>query len=307
MLDTNNQIETSPLDNADPSLTNGNRVVMRRAGFGLAGLAAASLFSRPASAATVTDADIFNFALNFEYLGAEYYLRGVTGKGVSSYTSVTGSGTAGTVVGGSLVPFQSTALAYYAQQLANDELAHVEFVRAALTAEGATPIAEPSIDLADSWTVLATAAGLIVPGQSFNPYESEVNFFLGAYVLEDVCVSALAGAAGLLTNAQNISYAAGMLGAEGYQAGAIRAYLADIGGGAATAAISALRAKLSGTFDNGTDANSNPFNFTNVDYNGQVSRRTTSQVLSIAYGSGTAGTASGLFFPAGVNGTITTV
>lgn len=308
MLDVISQNEGSPLPEPAEMETNGRRVVMRRAGFGIAGIAAAGLLaSRPANASAATDEAIFNFALNFEYLGAEYYLRAVTGKGLSSFSAVTGvGGSPGTVTGGSPVPFQTEALAYYAQQLANDELAHVLFVRQAL---GDLAIAEPTIDLVNSWQTLAVAAGLSTADSStpFNPYANEVNFLLGAYILEDVCVTALAGAAALLTVPDNISYAASLLGAEGYQAGAIRGYLADIGGGDATNAISALRATLGGTFDNGTNADGNPWNFTNVDYNGQVARRTTSQVLSIAYGTNAVGTNKGLFFPNGVNGSITTV
>ncbi len=308
MLDTTIQPETSASVVPEDNATNGRRVVMRRAGFGLAGIAATTLLaSKSASAATITDADIFNFALNFEYLGAEYYLRAVTGNGLGTYVGaagLAGTGTQGQVTGGSLVPFQTTAVAYFAQQLANDELGHVLFIREAL---GSAAIAEPAIDLADAWTVLATAAGLVAPGVSFNPYANEINFLLGAYVLEDVCVTALAGAAALLTSPDNIAYAAGLLGAESYQAGLIRSYLSEIGGGAATNAISALRAKLSGVGDNGTDANGNPYNFTNVDINSQAYRRTPSQVLTIAYGASAPGTSSGLFFPAGVNGAVTTV
>ncbi len=311
MLDTTSQPETSASPQLDASrvpeenATNRRRVVMRRAGFGLAGMAAASLFgSRTASAATVTDVDIFNFALNFEYLGSEYYLRATTGKGLSNYAMVTGTTPAGTVTGGAPVPFQTDAVGYYAQGLANDELGHVQVIREVL---GSAAISEPSIDLADSWSVLAAAAGLVPAGGSFDPYSSEINFLLGAYVLEDVCVTALAGAAALLTNPDNIAYAASLLGAESYQAGLIRAYLAGVGAGDATNAISALRQTLSGVGDHGTDYDSNPFNFTNTDSTGQAYRRTTSQVLAIAYGNSTPGTAMGLFFPSGVNGTITTV
>ena len=208
-----------------------------------------------------------------------------------------------------VVPFQNTAVGYFAQQLAVDEYAHVSVIRAALTAEGATPIVEPNIDLNLSWTTLARAAGLIGSSQSFNPFASEVDFLLGAYVLEDVCVTALCGAASLLTDQTNIAYAASILGVEGYQVGLIRSRLSAIGADVATDAISALRSKLSnlvmnvGQDDKGTDdGQGNPFNFTNVDINGQAYRRTPQQVLSIAYGGGTT---AGLFFPNGVHGTVT--
>jgi hypothetical protein len=283
------------------------RNLMQRLGAGVAGAAVLSAAStaglvassKPASAQASIDATVFNFALNLEYLEAEYYLRAVTGSGLSA-SMTSGAGTQGSVVGGALVPFQNAAIAYWAQRIANDELAHTLFIRAAL---GSAAVAEPAIDLSTSFTTLATAAGLITSGQTFDPFASEVDFLLGAYVFEDVGCTAYAGAASLLTNPNDISYAASILAVEGYHAGALRARLSEIGGGAATNAISALRQKLSGVTDYGTDANGNPFNFVNDDFNGQVFRRTPGQVLAIVYGGGTAG---GLFFPNGVNGSITT-
>jgi len=279
------------------------RVVMRRFGASAAAIGAIaasglSLSGRPARAQAITDADIFNFALNLEYLEAEYYLRAVTGSGLAA-TLTTGTGTQGTVSGGALVPFKTPAVAYYAQRIANDELAHVTFIRDVL---GAASVAEPMIDLADSFTTLAIAAGLIVSGQTFNPFASELDFLLGAYIFEDVGVTAYAGAASSLTVPANIDYAASVLATEAYHAGAIRGYLSDIGAGVATDAISALRQSLGTVQDNGTNADGNPFNISNVDVNGQAFRRTPQQVLSIVYGGGTSG---GLFFPAGMNGAVT--
>jgi hypothetical protein len=282
------------------------RGLMKRVGFGAAsavalgamGSGGLALTSGPAEAQSAGDATVFNFALNLEYLEAEYYLRGVTGSGLpASLTS--GTGSQGTVTGGSLVPFRSTALAYYAQRIANDELAHVIFIRDVL---GAGSVAEPTIDLVGSFTTLAIAAGLIAPGQTFNPFSSEINFLLGAYIFEDVGVTAYAGAAAGLT-AASLPYAASILATEAYHAGAIRAYLSNIGGGGATDAISNLRATLSGVGDNGTNVPGNPFNISNVDFNGQAFRRTPQQVLRIVYG---CGTSSGLFFPNGVNGSVAT-
>ena len=287
----------------------GRRGLLDRLGIGTVGtaivgsLAATGIAAstKPAEAAPgITDADILNFALNFEYLGAEYYLRALTGTGLPA-NLVTGTGTQGTVSGGSVVPWNGSAIQSYAQRLAIDELGHVEFLRTAL---GGAAIAEPSINLSTSWTTLAIAAGLIASGQTFNPFADPVSFLIGAYVIEDVCVTALAGAAGLLTSPTNISGAAGLLGTEGYQAGAIRTLLADLGAGQVTDAISNLRSTLSGVVDDaGTSIPGNAYNFVPNDTNALVYRRSTAQVLNIAYGGGAASNYG--FFPTLVNGVIT--
>ncbi len=289
---------------------NRRRFLRRAGGIGAAslmtGFAGSALTATPANAATtaLTDADIFNFALNFEYLGAQYYLAAL---GTSLPASLTGTNP-GTVIkaANTAVPFTDSPTGYFAQQLANDELAHVTVIREVLKT-GA--IAQPEIDLQTSWTSLAIGAGLIVPGQTFNPFATEVDFLLGAYVLEDVCVSALTGAASLIQNKTLLAYAASILGVEGYQVGMIRSQLSAYGAGQVTDAISSFRAKLSdainpsaGVDDDGTDYNGNPYSFTNVDSNGQAYRRSPYEVLAIAYGGGQT---SGGFFPKGVNGTIT--
>ena len=116
------------------------------------------------------------------------------------------------------------------------------------------------------------------------------------------------GAAGLAVPGQlsaptSVKYAARILGVEGYHAGAIRASLSAMKQGAATDAISAVRPQLSGVRDFGTDAQGNAYNITDVNSVGLAFTRTAGQVLSIVYGGGTN---SGLFFPDGVNGAITT-
>ena len=273
----------------------------------LAFSAVATLGGRAAQSASSTgstgDAAILNFALNLEYLEAEYYLRAVTGSGLAA--SLTGPG-AGAVSAPAttLVPFTTPAVAYWAERIANDEQAHVGFLRAAIAAEGGVAVAEPNIDLVTSFTTLALAAGLIVSGQTFNPFASELDFLIGAYIFEDVGVTAYAGSASTLTNPANISYASSILAVEAEHAGCIRGYLAQIGGGAVTNKISALRQTLSGVQDNGTDLSAsggNAFSFANSDYSGQVFRRTPAQVLNIVYGNTSGGATPGLFFPSGVN------
>ncbi len=264
---------------------------------GTVGTAGLIIGSAPARAAGFTDNDYIAFFSNFEALGANYYLYGLTGQGVPAALT-TGSGTLGVVSAGGPVSFQSAAVAQYVQRLAVDELAHLEFFRALL---GSAAVAQPTVNIASSWTNFAIGAGLITPGQTFNPYESDVTFLLGAYMIEDVCVTAAAGAARYLTNKDTIEAAAGILGAEGYHAGAIRTLLSNIGAGQATDAISNLRASLSGIADNGTLISGQAYNFTNTDSNALVYRRTPAQALAILYDGNLAG---GGFFPNGLNGLI---
>ena len=243
---------------------------------------------------TITDADILNFALNLEYLEAEFYLRATTGAGLSA----TDAGpNAGTVTGGAQVPFVTPSIQEYAMEIANDELAHVRFLRSAL---GSAAVSRPQIDLTNSFNAAATAAGI---GPSFNPFASEDAFIVGAFTFEDVGVTAYHGAAGLLSSKTYLAAAAGIMATEAYHASEIRTLLAGLGGSYLTYAnqISALRAAAGG----GAEVTVSGSTIVAADSNSIAYDRTTSQVLHIVYLNATAGiVSSGGFFPAGLNGVI---
>ena len=283
------------------------RGLMGRVGAGTAGIAAFAALSAgglvasgsPAQAQGVTDADILNFALNLEYLEAEFYTRAVRGTGLAA-ADTTGTGTQGTVTGGSQVPFKSDYVQKYASLIASDEESHVRFLRSAL---GAAAVAEPSIDLQASFNTLAVAAGLITQGQTFNPFADDVSFLLGAFVFEDVGVTAYGGAAALIANKDYLSAAASILAVEAYHGGTIRTLLANIGASAAVNMIAALRGRLDGVnYEEPMSLPGNNYNSVPTDSNALTYRRTPRQVLNIVYGAANA--SSGLFFPNGLNGTI---
>ena len=269
------------------------------------GIAAASILSpfKPAEAEKwgppkVRDADVLNFALNLEYLEAEFYNRAINGVGLSA-ADTGGVGTLGTVAGGTAVPFKTQAIAQYAAEIAADELAHVRFLRSAL---GNNAVAEPTIDLVGSFTTAAVAAGLIPAGATFNPFADEASFLLAAYIFEDVGVTAYHGAVPLIHNKDYLSAAAGILAVEAYHAATVRTLLFQMGQGNATTAISALRASASGANDDQGVVVNGVANITPTDANGLAYARTTTQVLNIVYLGGQS--AGNGFFPDGLNGAI---
>ncbi|CAA9508762.1 MAG: Dessication-associated protein [uncultured Sphingomonas sp.] len=258
----------------------------------------------------LSDADILNFALNLEYLEAQFYSFAVTGAGLPN-TLLTGTGTQGAVTGGRAVAFTDQVVRQYANEIAADERAHVAFLRTAL---GSAAVAQPAINISSDangpFSAAARAAGLVGAGQSFDPYASDENFLLGAYIFEDVGVTAYKGASPLIQSPTFLSAAAGILGAEAYHAGLIRTVLYGKGIAMpalidATEAISDARDSLDNTadVDQGVRRMGDASNIVPADANGLAFSRSAGDVLNIVYLNAGAVNQGG-FFPAGVNGTI---
>ncbi len=290
-----------------------------------------------------TDADILNFALNLEYLEAEFYLRAATGNGLNAADTTPGSSspyqtvgavtTTGNITVGA-VPGLTTAQQNILNEIAYEEQEHVRFLRAAL---GANAVPRPALDLT-FFSTLAMVAGITTTATgptAFTPYVDFNHFLVGAFVFEDVGVTAYSGAAPLISAAGvssgYLTAAAGILAVEAYHAGYIRTVITGLAITAGSAAaypyigfanqVANLRATLTvgnsaapsttgsvetlltlpaSTVTSPTSPTAS--SVVAADPTNAIGfSRTVNQVHHIVYGSATVGVKSGGFFPNGTN------
>lgn len=222
-----------------------------------------------AATPTITDVDIVNFALNLEYLEAEFYSVASRGATLEQRGIIPSSAVGGPTTGGQLVPnFGQSDVAFVASSLRDDEADHVIYLRRAL---GTSAVQKPAINL--------DALGF--------GFGSVAQFLILAGIFEDAGVSAYLGAAPLIQNKTYLDAAARILATEAQHAGSIRTLAIQKGIG---------RKPL-----DSVDVPPNPGHPFDVDATALSIPRTTSQVLKLVYGGGTS---SGGFFPNGLNGII---
>ena len=320
-------LETQQLDDI---IVRSRRKMLSLGSAALAGLAVAGVTKAQAQGTTLVDADYLNFALNLEYLEAQFYNLAVSGVTIDKLATPIGigAGTAASTGAGTVtlkpsfakVPFALPTIAAYAAETAIEEAKHVTFLRSAL---GASAVAMPNIDLYNSFNTLANGAGI---APTFDPFASDATFLIGAYIFEDVGVTAYHGAAAAITTNSTLVAAAGILAVEAYHAGLVRTSINQVDAGAGvltgyTKKISAFRSLLanpapSTTVDdtgittvnvalNGTAATYVASTIVDKDVNSLAITRTPQQILAIVTGTTpTATTHNGVFFPAGLNGNV---
>jgi hypothetical protein len=307
--------ETKKLD----EIISNRRAMMTMGGAALAGLL---LTSAAKAQAALTDNDILNFALNLEYLEAQFYNLAAFGVTIDKLPTpipvAVNGGTAGTVTlkpSFAKVPFSNPTISDYAMETAIEEGKHVTFLQGAL---GSAAVSMPNIDLYNSFNALAMAAGI---GSAFDPFDKDADFLVGAYIFEDVGVTAYHGAAASITSGTVLSAAAGILAVEAYHAGLIRTSINQLDAGSGmlaglTQKISATRSKLANPSGTPVDdiglttvnvslngsANLPATTFVDADANSVAFARTPVQVIQIVTGGSS--TNKGVFFPDGLNGTI---
>jgi Ferritin-like domain len=226
--------------------------------------------------------NVLPFALNLEYLEAEFYTVAATGWIIDQphYSiGVTGQGNEGLTIGGAQVHFNNNLVftQAVALEITQDERSHVTLFRTALTHAGIMPRAKPEIKL--------DALGI--------GFSSVASFLTLARIFEDIVVTAYAGAVQLtrLTNSLYIGTAARLLAAEAEHVGNIRLEMARLG---------VKSPKL-----DGADILPPPNGTLHISMNSQglVETRTPGQVL---YLSTEWQRQPGRLFPMGVNGALKT-
>ncbi len=262
-LDVTKAIEQAP----------NRRSFVRKLGIASAAVGAGfAIDMKDAKAATTTDVNVVNFALNLEYLEAEFYTVATTGKTLEQSGFDVGPNP-GPTFGGAKVNFSNNLVfsSTAALQIADDERAHVKLLRGLL---GSAAIHKPAINL--------NALGF--------GYANQNDFLKLARIFEDIGVTAYAGAAPLLSPPV-LAYAARILAAEAEHAANIRLQIARL-----NVATSKLDSVDIIPPPSGVELFS-------LDNNGLAATRTPAQVLYLAYGAGNV--TSGGFFPDGANGYFT--
>ncbi len=274
-----------------------------------------------AEAQTTTPAinDVLNFALNFEFLEAEFYSAGFNGKSLatnvaaSQGTSTTANPnpinptvptiTASNVENPPAVTLTGNQLAVV-QALLQDESHHIALLQSTISQNGGTPITEATIDF---------SAGGTIPAITTN-----TAFFAATRQFTALGNSAYAGAAAdLISNTTILTAASQILGAEAQHLGVVNYLCAALGILPVSAGGPDKQLDAQDVPPNGVSAIFTVTPIGTVPYASGAAApavgiaRTPQQVLGVAYGvstpmttTPTAGVTKGGFFPNGVLGNI---
>jgi hypothetical protein len=141
-------------------------------------LAFGSMFQKAYGQTTASVTDVLQFALTLEYLEAEFYTKAVAAPGLLPAGAATGAITT----------------------IRDHEVAHVEFLKTAIMAMGATPVSKPEFDFSGA------------KGDGNGPFKdafSNYDLFLAvAQTFEDTGVRAYKGQAGNLISNNDVLTAA---------------------------------------------------------------------------------------------------
>ncbi|XP_077250137.1 ferritin-like catalase Nec2 [Tasmannia lanceolata] len=266
------------------------------------------------------DVELLQFALNLEYLEAEFFLFGALGYGLDRVEPELAMGGPPPVGG------RQASLSWLVRdiviQFAYQEVGHLRAIRQAV---GAFPRPLLNLSSANFARLMDNALGqpLIPP---FDPYISDLNFLIACYLIPYIGLTGYAGTAPYLNSSSIKSLVAGLLAVESgqdavirtllYQTSELRPYPYSITVAELTDAISVLRNRLAHstnkdhgvviippTLQHGWDQGWTRGNIIDGDNYSVAFSRTPQEILRIVYGSGLEYVTGG-FFPAGADGTM---
>jgi hypothetical protein len=224
-------------------------------------------------------ADVLNFALNLEYLEANYYSFIANGTPIPSSQMGTNPG----AITGAIpkIAFSDPNVAALAAQFAAEELAHVTLLRSALQAAGITPVDQPALNLSPYGNIITNDATFLAVSRS----------------IETVGTSAYEGGIQYLVSSPAVVTVAAVIhDTEAQHEGVLRQFC--IAKGISSPAVDSYDRPptLSGTGI-----------FNTSQYTGFNTARNASEVLQILYAAaGKTGVSKGGFFPNGLNGNVAT-
>ena len=103
--------------------------------------------------------------------------------------------------------FTNDTVISIAMSIASDERNHVNFLRTAL---GNSSVQCPLVDIGPAFAASANVGTNTTLNPPFSPYASDLFFLNGAFVFEDLGVTAYKGAAPLIQSSEILSAAAGV-------------------------------------------------------------------------------------------------
>ncbi|TKY54276.1 Desiccation-related protein PCC13-62 [Spatholobus suberectus] len=266
--------------------------------------------------APTSDVDRLEFQLNLEYVVAEYFLYGTTGRGLDAAAPELAQG-GPPPIGGKLAnldPFTKDVFFQFALQ----KVGHLRAIKRAVKGFP-RPLMNISKEVFAQVVDDAFGRHLHPP---FDPYANPLNYRLALYIITLVAPNGYAGSIPKLQNARFKELVAGLLGVESGQDAVIREFLYErryflmnpygVTVAEFTNRISDLRNKLGkeGTKDEGLVVPPSEGaegkvsgNVLAADKDSLSYSRTAAEILRIVYGSGDEKVTGG-FYPHGANGRI---
>ena len=135
-------------------------------------------------------------------LEAQFYSCAVYGQALSD--DLTGSGPQ--PIGCQQANFTNDDIYNVAMNVAQDEIAHVNYLRTAL---GNYSVQCPLVNIGDAFSAAADAALATTLSPPFSPYVNDLYFLHGAFIFEDLGVTAYLGALPLFQSSDIMTAAAG--------------------------------------------------------------------------------------------------